>query len=107
MVVNGKEVKVGEVTANRILAECKSDKDACTLVTAAYASYYGELAPVRLAEQAQLLWMQRTEHPTDVFAVGAPLSHAALFVEVLEISNRIKAAKEINDLANSTQDNTG
>lgn len=104
MVVNGKEVKVGEVTANRILAVCKSDEDARTLVTEAYATYYGELAPVRLAEQAQLLWMQRAPDPMDAFIDGGPFEDC-LGEALYTIYQRITDAQAINDLANSTQDN--
>lgn len=104
MVVNGKEVKVGEVTANRILAGCESDWDARTLVGEAYASYYREQAEAALQEQAILLWMQRTNNPLDVFAKHGPLQADN---PKQAIKDRLQAAKEINDLANSTQDNAG
>ena len=106
MVVNGKEVKVGEVTANRILAVCKSDEDARTLVTEAYASYYGEQAGERLAEQGQLLWMQRSKHAMDAFMEGGPLASLDA-AHWRPIVHRINEAQAINDLANSTQDNAG
>ena len=105
MVVKGKEVKVGEVTANKILAVCKDEDEAWSLVLEAYETYYGPgFAEVHLAEQAQLLWMQRTVDNLDVFGEGAPLCWAS--AQTMEVINaRIQAAKEINDLANQTQDN--
>ena len=105
MVVNGKEVKVGDVTANKVLAPCANEEAAITTVLTAYTSYYGHQAEVMLAEQAQLLWMQRRPNTLDVFSKGAPLFWvAAETIDVIDA--RIQAAKEINDLANSTQDNT-
>ncbi len=104
MVVNGKEVKVGEVTANRILAVCKDEVDAWSLVLEAYNTYYGEHGETHLSEQAQLLWMQRKPNSLDVFSEGAPLCWAsAQSVDIIDA--RIQAAKELNDLANQTQDN--
>lgn len=105
MVVKDKEVKVGEVTANKILAVCKNEEEARVLVLEAYTSYYKEQGEVHLAEQAMLLWMQRkSTNPLDVFTAGAPLFWAS--ADTLDIiASRIFAAKELNDLANQAQDN--
>lgn len=104
MVVNGKEVKVGEVTANKILAVAKDEDEARSLVTEAYETYYGDKAEDHLAEQAQLLWMQRADDCMDAFCDGGPFEDQ-LGDGCHTVYNRIQEAQAINDLANKTQDN--
>lgn len=56
----GRLVKIGEKTAEKVLAECKTDSEAFDVVLSLYVTFYEEFAaPIRLAEQMLLLWLRR------------------------------------------------
>lgn len=96
----------GEVTAAKLLSNANSNRDGFDKVLNLYVDYYEspELGWMHLCEQAILLWMQRTNDPFDVFALGAPLEGTRCAPYVIE---RIIKAKELNELARQTQDHAG
>lgn len=72
---DGKEAKLGKVTAAKLLADCKTDADARATVVGLYRAYYPDDYEVQLLEQGILLWMRRDFHSglLDVMSPGNPL----------------------------------
>lgn len=58
-VENGKEKKMGEVTAGKALAGTSNDGEAFHVIKTFYKSYYSKDWADRVAEQASLLWLRR------------------------------------------------
>jgi hypothetical protein len=110
-VINGKTVKVGEVTAGKMLAGTTCNADAVREVYNAYHSYYKERALVEMLEQAVLLWMRRCPDANwdDVVQDGNPMcslpptAPEPYETAYQEIEERVKTAQAY--AANETQDN--
>lgn len=103
---NGKVVKIGPVGAFNLIGHLNNEDEVRAAVFAAYESCYGGKAGEHMAEQAQLLWMQRSALPLDVFNPGGPL-HGFTYDAIAPLAARITEAQFINDLANKTQNHTG
>lgn len=110
--VNNKLVKVGEVTAGKMLAGTQSNRDAARAVYDAYHSYYGERALVEMLEQAVLLWMRKCSDASwdDVAAFGNPMAmfwphnETPNMAAYNEIEERVTIAQSY-DRTPATQDN--
>lgn len=63
----GKDKLCGPATAEKLLAPCTDNTDACITVASLYRGWYGDDWEVQFLEQAILLWMRR--HPGHVFDV--------------------------------------
>jgi hypothetical protein len=69
--------RVGPVAATRMLARAERWEHAEETVSAAYENFYGAEWAERFLEQAQLLWLQRSDDPLDVYKrFSTPLQHS-------------------------------
>lgn len=110
MVVKGKKVRVGEVTADKLLANAHDRESAFETVATAYRSFYAERWYVEMLEQGVLLWMRRKPQ-ADWFEVAAqdgplyynhgnPLRQDDPHYQAWqELTARVKEAQAINDLS--------
>lgn len=90
---NGKEQKIADKTAAKILSWCESNEEAYDSVISLYRSYYGRDAEAKLAEQALLLWLRGDAGATedDVFTI---LPRAPKLLEAVNnIKQRIEDAR--------------
>jgi DNA polymerase-1 len=97
---------VGEVTANKLLADTLTGEEARRVVSLHYAGYYGKAWRTAMLEQAVLLWMRKGARGywCDVMAKPNPLYFQDLDESVLwcdafmEIQERIANADRLNSL---------
>lgn len=96
----GAHKRMGEKTAEKFLANCKTDDEAAYIVAGLYHSYYGDDWPDRLAEQLGLLWMRRDKDATVddwcgwfFYERNNPI-HSKMFQAAQRLATRVQAAKD-------------
>ena len=93
-VQQGKNKRIGERTAERMLDEATSNTQAFHKVAGLYASYYGEGWAARFVEQAILLWMrtdQRAELDDFMRIIPSDEIGAELLPAVQQVQDKIAA----------------
>jgi hypothetical protein len=86
-----KQIKCGEETAPKLLADCANEQDALRTVADLYRSCYGDAWLVQMLEQACLLWMRRTDRLFDCCAHGGPLAELAGSHELNEAMQAVRS----------------
>lgn len=105
---HGKSKRVGEKTAERLLASANSNLEAYTVVRELYQGYYGEEWAVNFAEQAMLLWM-REDQRAEVhdFLTVCDEDDEELLQAVEAIEQRLRSEQQlVESIDNGIHDNS-
>jgi len=94
---NGKVAKMGEKTAEKMLADCENDTHALHRVADLYQNFYGDEGwAAAMVEQAALLWMREDKHASvdDWLRVVDPDDHRHVALRAAADALKVRIAEQ-------------